>query len=558
MQPRFLFRPISVFMAAVLCLTACGSKDSGAVDRSILPDSLEEMSFEEHFDISIGYWNIENMVKANEPDGLTRYIEELFNITIHPMSVTWSNYKERYQILGATNSLPDVFATLTLSSNDNNDSATFVDMIETGSIRSLPDDLSAFPQLGELLESVSYTKYKDQHFYAIPRVSFLDPVLGATDAAMLVRRDWMNNLGISDPGSFQEFAAMTAAFAGDDPDGNGKNDTIGYNVNNLSALGKWTMLGIAPECNVYSWVEENGRYVPSWTTEDFKKVVSSYRTLYESGGLDPEFYTKTPSTVEEDFAAGRLGALEYKSSTDSLREIKEIWDAVNDKPFSECVDVLPVPPAADGIRYSNSSSIFWSESYISSSVDDKKAQRILAIFEFLLSEEGQMLCHYGLEGVDYRKREDGSYECLLEISGDESLATALMYKYPSFHLFSGIATWGGGWTDFEENELNYLRYGADCVRLARKSALWFAQNTTQLTRPYAFLIFPKEPTDLFSTSQAFDAFIHCIIGNGDPVRMWESAIREMEDKGLEEYIDRQNTNFYEREAVREQTDGTSQ
>ena len=69
---------------------------------------------------------------------MTRYIEELFNITLHPTSVTWSNYKERYQILSATDSLPDLFATLTLSSTDNNDSATFTDMIETGSIRALP------------------------------------------------------------------------------------------------------------------------------------------------------------------------------------------------------------------------------------------------------------------------------------------------------------------------------------------------------------------------------------------------------------------------------------
>ena len=46
-----------------------------------------------------------------------------------------------------------------------------------------------------------------------PRVSFLDPVLAATDAAMLVRRDWMDSLGISNPESFQDFADMTIAFA---------------------------------------------------------------------------------------------------------------------------------------------------------------------------------------------------------------------------------------------------------------------------------------------------------------------------------------------------------
>lgn len=255
----------------------CGAKEaSGEPDRQCLPQSLQTLSYEEHLDISVGYWNIDGMAKAIQPDDMTRYIEELFNITLHPTSVTWSNYKERYQILSATDSLPDLFATLTLSSTDNNDSATFTDMIETGSIRALPKDLSAYPALCNVLESISFTQYGDGQYYAIPRISFLDPVLGSTDAAMIVRRDWMDNLGLQDPENLDEFVALMAAFANNDPDGNGFDDTIGYNVNFLNALGKWVILGIAPGCNVYTWVEEDGRFVPSWTTEAFRDVVSTY------------------------------------------------------------------------------------------------------------------------------------------------------------------------------------------------------------------------------------------------------------------------------------------
>lgn len=259
----------AIFLSATLLLPSlafmgCASQTADAApDRQILPPSLQDLSYEEHLDISVGYWNIDGMSKAIQPDGITRYIEELFNITLHPISVTWSNYKERYHILSATDSLPDVFATLTLSSTDNNDSATFTDMIETGSIRPLPEDLSAYPALCQVLESTSFTKYTDGKYYAVPRVSFLDPVLGATDAAMIVRRDWMNRLGYGDPQSLEEFVELMAAFAHKDPDGNGLDDTTGYNVNTLNALGKWVILGIAPECNVYTWVEQDGRFVPS-------------------------------------------------------------------------------------------------------------------------------------------------------------------------------------------------------------------------------------------------------------------------------------------------------
>ena len=540
MRKTFHSLILSSVLALSMIFTACGAKrEAGPADRSALPPSLQELSFEEHLDISIGYWDIENMVKASEPDGITQYIEGLFNITIHPVSVSWSNYKERYQILSATESLPDVFATLTLSSNDTNDSATFVDMIETGAIRPLPQDLSSFPNVEQLLKSVSYTQYTDGRFYAIPRVSFSDPILSATDAAMLVRRDWMENLGLQDPQSFQEFAELAAAFAHDDPDGNGIDDTLGYNVNSLSALGKWVMLGIAPQCNVYSWVEEDSRFVPSWATEDFKNVVSAYRLLYETGGLDPDFFTKSPFTAVEDFASGRLGALEYKSSPSALKGVKDKWDAMNDKSFEECVDVLPIFPAADGVRYSNSSSTFWSESYLSAAADDAKTQRILALWEFLLSDEGRELCRFGIRDVDYRITSDGTYEYLLDTSG-EAPGTALFQKYPSLSLFYDAATWGGSWEDFEENEANLLQYGEACVRLAHKSAVWYRDNTTQLDRPYEFLLRPKDPSGQFGTSQALDAFVTCIIGNDDPLEMWEQALDDMENQGLREYIDRQN------------------
>ena len=412
-------------------------------------------------------------------------------------------------------------------------------MIENGSICSLPEDMSPYPALSSLLNSVSYTKYNDGKYYAIPRCAFLDSELGFTDAAMLVRRDWMNNLGYSDPQSFDEFARMVSAFANDDPDGNGTDDTLGYNVNTLSAIGKWVMLGITPECNVYSWIEQDGRYVPSWSTPQFKEVVKDYGYLYKSGGLDPDFYSKSPTTIIEDFAAGRLGALEYKSSPGTLLEIKKLWDSHNDKPFEECVDILPIFPAPDGKRYSNSSSIFWSESYISSNAGDEKRERILALFEFLLSEKGYMLTKYGIEGEDYIKTGDGNYQCLLDTQNCE-LKTLLESKYPSMYMFSGLATWGGSWTDFEENNLNKLLYGEDTLAISRKSAIWYSENTTQLTRPYSFLMFPKEASDLFSTSVVQDKLIQCIISSDDTLDCWNRALDQMYYQGLEDYIERQN------------------
>ena len=50
--------------------------------------------------------------------------------------------------------------------------------------------------------------------------------------------------------------------------------------------------------------------------------------------------------VMEDFANGRLGALEYKSAAGSLEDLKALWDRYNDKPFDECVDILHIFPVS--------------------------------------------------------------------------------------------------------------------------------------------------------------------------------------------------------------------
>ena len=44
---------------------------------------------------------------------------------------------------------------------------------------------------------------------------------------LIYRKDWADNLGLSAPKTVDEFYEMARAFSEDDPDGNGKNDTIG-------------------------------------------------------------------------------------------------------------------------------------------------------------------------------------------------------------------------------------------------------------------------------------------------------------------------------------------
>lgn len=488
--------------------------------------------------LSFGYWDIDLMQNSQKPDGLTAYLGEKFNFTASAQSFNWSNYKQQYHVLAVTDELPDVFTTVLLSSNNAEDNALFNKLVDNDSIQMLPDDLSEYPYLESLIHSFQSLCHDDGHYYAVPHPLFDESVLSTSDSAMLVRRDWMENLGITDPQTPEEFIEMTAAFALKDPDRNGVDDTIGYNVNSLSALGKWVMLGIAPECNTYSWVEDtDGIYRPSWCTSAFRNVVSFYRKLFTSGGLDPVFYAKNSAAVLDDFCSGRLGALEYKSSASSLQEIESLWNERNGLSFAECVDVLPIFPAPDGHRYSNSSGSFWSETYISARVTEKQLVIILRLLDYLLSPEGTALCRYGIEGTDYVISSDGTMKSLIT-ENDTSQKENLMKKYPSWKLWSNIGVQGWSRKDFENTDESRFLYGEDSVLLSQKALDFCEKNTVPLVRPYDFISIPKEESSF--NSDAFQNFIQCILGTEDPLVMWDKSLDSLYDQGLEEYILRQN------------------
>ena len=93
--------------------------------------------------------------------------------------------------------------------------------VQNGSLRSIPEDLHNYPAIEALLEQYDYLRYEGGNHYVLPRISFVEDILGSSDAAMLVRKDWMETLGISAPASLDEFIQMICAFANNDPDGNG-------------------------------------------------------------------------------------------------------------------------------------------------------------------------------------------------------------------------------------------------------------------------------------------------------------------------------------------------
>ena len=62
---------VSIAAALIFTATGCGSSSTTTkISRQALPESIQNLSFDKHLNISVGYWNIEEMEKEIT-DGMT-------------------------------------------------------------------------------------------------------------------------------------------------------------------------------------------------------------------------------------------------------------------------------------------------------------------------------------------------------------------------------------------------------------------------------------------------------------------------------------------------------
>ena len=86
----------------------------------------------------------------------------------------------------------------------------------------------------------------------------------------------------------------------------------------------------------------------------------------------------------------------------------------------------------NGVYHSAEATNYFGALIFNPDLDDEKFERIMDIIEFSLSVEGQDLIHLGIEGVDFTKNEDGTYNMLHEYTTSD--------LYPSNRFFCTLAS----------------------------------------------------------------------------------------------------------------------
>ncbi|WP_054023145.1 extracellular solute-binding protein [Bacillus sp. FJAT-28004] len=164
-----------------------------------------------------------------------------------------------------------------------------------------------------------------------------------------VRTDWLKKLNLPEPKTMDDVLAISEAFTTQDPDGNGKPDTIGISLNKDLYGGYASIDGFLNGYHAYprQWMKDSsGKIVFGSIQPEMKQALAKLQELYKKGQIDREFGVKDGGKAAEFAASGRVG-LHFGGMANPL------WPLVDNK--------------------KNDKNAQW-QSYPLVSVDDKPAQ----------------------------------------------------------------------------------------------------------------------------------------------------------------------------------------
>lgn len=406
-RKQILAMVLSTAMAAGM-LAGCGRAEETAVEQKEIkaaeqtdnstdkePENAEAVA--EPVEVSVAIWGAEDGL-ANPDDPILKQLEEKTGVKLVPQNITWDDASQKVQLWATNGQLPDIFV------GDFVGQSFYSNWIEQGVIRALPDDLSAYPSLEEHMQMErAQAAKRDGKFYMIPRTTYGDISYSVLDRNIVYRWDLAQAAGVTkEPETYEEFCDMIKKIIEADPEGK--------NVSGMTqALPELIGGFVYPYAGIIDkkWVaDENGQFVPSYFA-DRDAMVSAMqfgRDMYEEGVIEKDIALAKLETSKEKYLQGQSAAMVFAWAGPArlYDNIGRDYDALyGEGSFLEDNRIAKLYPSKDGNKYYFIDTEAWSESYISSNVDDEKMEAICRLYDYLYSEEGSRLVFCGFEGEDY-------------------------------------------------------------------------------------------------------------------------------------------------------------
>jgi putative aldouronate transport system substrate-binding protein len=307
-------------------------------------------------------------------------LREIEKRTHTKLSITWvspNNWDAKQSVTLASGDIPDLMKVADISN------PLMQQMVRQGVFWDLTPFLQDYPHLMEYPKSVWESSKINGKNYIIPSVR---PIEGANFLA--VRKDWLDKLRLQVPSTLDELYKVWQAFTNDDPDGNGKKDTYGYNMREWSPI-----LDNIFNQNNGKWKLKDGKLVDIASEPGTREMLVFLNKAYREGLIPKDFPIMKSSQVEELATSGKSGF-----TTDT---VLGLWRQINlPMKTNPDADFLPLTSVNGVVMQSPG---YLGVYLIPKKVPEAKVRKILALMDFGASEEGASLAINGIKDVHYKE-----------------------------------------------------------------------------------------------------------------------------------------------------------
>lgn len=280
-------------------------------------------------------------------------------------------------------------------------------------------------------------------------------------------------------------------------------------------------------------------------TDEEKEYFKWLCRMYNEGILDPNFATQTDDDYIAKVASGRVVAITDAEWHYSQCEATLVADGKVDQTYVGLPVTLREDQVEKALLYQGTT-VGWGMAITKSCEDPVRAIKFL---DYLCSDEGQILYHWGIEGENYFLDDDGQ-----PYRTDEEVAKA--QSDPDYAKNTGIDNYTGfpiyGTGSYSEDGFPYTPTTKESVianyNTAEKEgceAMGFEMLTDMFAQPEEFDLLPysalwayQQPQELAEKQTILDeiawpGLVKCVTGTEDEFDAnWESMVQELTDNGL--------------------------
>ena len=280
-------------------------------------------------------------------------------------------------------------------------------------------------------------------------------------------------------------------------------------------------------------------------TDEEKEYFKWLCRMYNEGILDPNFATQTDDDYIAKVASGRVVAITDAEWHYSQCEATLVADGKVDQTYVGLPVTLREDQVEKALLYQGTT-VGWGIGITKSCEDPVRAIKFL---DYLCSDEGQILYHWGIEGENYFLDDDGQ-----PYRTDEEVAKA--QSDPDYSKNTGIDNYTGfpiyGTGSYSEDGFPYTPTTKESVianyneaEKAGCEAMGFEMLTDMFAQPEEFDLLPysalwayQQPQELAEKQTILDeiawpGLVKCVTGTEDEFDgNWKSMVQELTDNGL--------------------------